>query len=404
MIAFSIDHHRASAEQLALISAGWHDIAGIVMKCPSIAGAVVLATCARLEVYVDATQFHPASNAVTEALLITSGASPVEVADIMQVHRGVAALEHLFAVASGLRSRVIGEDQVVGQVSAALARAQGESTSTRSLTMAFQNAVRVSRIVRARGGFDRSLIGALLDTLAGPDASNASRSQGQATALVIGTGAYARVAVDALATRGYSPIGAMSPSGRTVTISGAHSVPRHALAGHLVSSDVVVGCSGHGTPVITSELALQVLGLRGRPLIAIDVALRPDIDPALDSHPGLRILRMADAPAGQGSAGSVEAGRLIAREARALAPRMTGGDLDELITAMRAHVQRLAADEVRRVEDPGHAAAVEHALHRFTQALLHTPTARARESAANERLDGFRHAVGWVFDLEGASR
>jgi glutamyl-tRNA reductase len=66
-------------------------------------------------------------------------------------------------------------------------------------------------------------------------------------------------------------------------------------------------------------------------------------------------------------------------------------------------VQRLAADEVQRVDDPGHAAAVEHALHRFTQALLHTPTARARESAATERLDGFRHAVGWVFDLEGAS-
>jgi glutamyl-tRNA reductase len=403
MIAFSIDHHRATSEQLALLSRGWHDIAGLVMKSPSVVGTVVLATCARLEVYVDATQYHPASDAVTEALLITSGMSPAEVADVMQVHRGVAALEHLFSVASGLRSRVIGEDQVVGQVSAALARARAESTATRSLTMAFQNAVRVSRLVRARDGLDRSLIGALLDTIARPDRPNPAGTHDRMTALVIGTGAYARVAVNALLSRGYSSIGVMSPSGRAVTLDGANSVPRDALADHLVTSDVVIGCSGHGTPVVTRELALQVLDLRGRPLVAIDVALRPDIDPALDPHPGMRILRTSDAPAGQGGSGIDDAGRLIAGEARALAPRMTGGELDELITAMRTHVQRLAADEVQRVDDPGHAAAVEHALHRFTQALLHTPTARARESAATERLDGFRHAVGWVFDLEGAS-
>jgi glutamyl-tRNA reductase len=395
MIAFSIDHRLATPEQLARILMDSHHLAGLVMKCPSISGVVVVATCARLEVYVDATQYHPASDSVIEALTITSDVSPAEIADIMQVHRGVAALEHLFAVACGLRSKVVGEDQIVGQVRAALARAVHESTSTRSLAMAFQNAVRVSRQVRSADGVDRSIIGALLDTLDDGD---------HASALVIGTGAYARVAVNALASRGFTSIRVMSPSGRAITLSDTQPVRRETLPEQLVSSDVIIGCSGQGAPVVTGSRAVRALGMRARPLIAIDLALSPDVDPALDGHPGIRILRMADVPAGQGKLSLDEPERIIAKEARALIPRITDGDLDELITAMRSHVQGLAADEVQRVDDPACAAAVEQALHRFTQALLHTPTARARESAATERLDGFRHAVGWVFALEEAPR
>ena len=395
MIATSIDHHRATPEQLARLSEHWEDLAGIVMKCPSISGVVVLATCARLEVYVDATQYHPAIDAVTEALMITADTSRAEIAGVVQGMRGAAALEHLFAVASGLRSRVLGESQVVGQVSAALARAQLGSTSTGSLTMAFQNAIRVSRLVRARDGVDRSLIGALLDSLG---------DEQHTDALVIGTGAYAHVAVAALTDRGYSSIGLLSPSGRTVSIDSTHTVGMGELADRMTTTDVIIGCSGHGNPVVTKGLVLDALARRTRPLIAIDVALQPDIDPAIDGHPGIRVLRMTDAPATAGSPDIEEALRIIAREASALAPRITGGELDELITTLRSHVQRLAAQEICRVGNPEHAAAVEQALHRFTQALLHTPTARARESAATERLDGFRHAVGWVFDLEGSSR
>ena len=395
MIATSIDHHRATPEQLARLSEHWEELAGIVMKCPSISGVVVLATCARLEVYVDATQYHPAIDAVTEALTITAHTSRAEIAGVVQVMRGATALEHLFAVASGLRSRVLGESQVVGQVSAALARAQLGSTSTGSLTMAFQNAIRVSRLVRARDGVDRSLIGALLDSIG---------DEQHTDALVIGTGAYAHVAVAALTDRGYSSIGLLSPSGRTVSIDGTHTVGLSELADRMTTTDVIIGCSGHGNPVVTEGLVLDALARRTRPLIAIDVALQPDIDPAIDGHPGIRVLRMTDAPATAGSPDIEEALRIIAREASALAPRITGGELDELITTMRGHVQRLAAEEICRVDNPEHAAAVEQALHRFTQALLHTPTARARESAATQRLDGFRHAVGWVFDLEGSSR
>lgn len=395
MIVFSIDHHLATREQLARLAVGSEEIAGIVSKCPSVAGVVVLATCARLEVYVDATQHHPTSDAVTEALIITSGLSASEIAGLMQVHRGLAALKHLFAVACGLRSKVIGEDQIAGQVSASLTHALDEATSTRSLTMAFQNAVRVSRRVRAFDGVERSLVGALLDTVAGDN---------KATSLVIGTGAYARVAVQALVSHGFTSIGILSPSGRAITLSDTHGVPRGALAQQLVSIDVVIGCSGHGAPVITETLAIDVLNRRSRPLIAIDVAMLPDVDPALEGHPGIRVLRMTDAPAGDGRLRIEEAKRVIGDEARALLPRITDGDLDELITSMRSHVQKLAAEEVRRVDDPAHANAVEQALYRFTQALLHTPTTRARESAATERLDGFRHAVGWVFDLDGASR
>lgn len=395
MIVTSIDHHRATPEQLARLSANWEDLAGIVMKCPSISGVVVLATCARLEVYVDATQYHPATDAVTEALTITADTSVAEIAGVAQVQRGSAALEHLFAVASGMRSMVMGEDQVVGQVSEALSRAQRDSTTTRSLTMAFQNAIRVSRLVRSRDGADRSIIGALLDSLGDKQHTDA---------LVIGTGAYARVAVSALSDRGYRSIGVLSPSGRTETIPGTSAVSIRDLADRMTVADVVIGCSGRGNPVVTEGLAVDVLARRSRPLIAIDVALQPDIERALDRHPGIRVLRMADVPASAGSPSIEDAMHLISRETRALTPRIIDGELDELITTMRGHVQRLAEQEVRRVDNPEHAAAVEQALHRFTQALLHTPTARARESAATERLDGFRHAVGWVFDLEGSPR
>lgn len=309
-------------------------------------------------------------------------------ATMLRSLRGTDALEHLFRVSSGLESAVVGEDQVSGQVRDALLEARARGTSTRSLDLAFENAIRVSRLARAMLSNHASVAGAALNEL------DARGHAAYGTALVIGTGAFASACISELRKRGAHTVWAHSPSGRDELPEGVdHLISTHELASALALSDIALTASGHGPDVITTAVANQALTLRGSRLVLVDLAASGDVEASVDDHPDIDVLRIGDVA--QDSAGAHAAALAVRHEARALYPRLEDGELDDVIVSLRQHVQSLAEAEL----GPSSDAAAADAARRITQALLHAPTEGARAAAANGELDRYRGALEAVFGL-----
>ena len=118
-------------------------------------GAVVLSTCNRTEVYLDAERFHDSYRAARDALAEQAGLDPDQVAPHLGISYDVEAVDHLFSVAAGLDSAVLGEHEVLGQVRDARDRARQEGTVTPALDLLFRRAVEVGKRVRTETGIGR---------------------------------------------------------------------------------------------------------------------------------------------------------------------------------------------------------------------------------------------------------
>src|SRR4051794_29214387 len=118
--------------------------------------AVVLSTCNRLEVYADVTRFHRGVDDVSEALAAATGIPLPELTAQLYVHYEAAAVAHLFAVASGLESMAVGEQQILGQVRSALRAAQDGGSAGRVLGGPLQPALHVGKRAHSETGPHRA--------------------------------------------------------------------------------------------------------------------------------------------------------------------------------------------------------------------------------------------------------
>lgn len=392
MLVLGIDHRDASAATIARLGRGADALARRLSDEPTVRGVVVLSTCARVEAYLDCARFHDAHGVFIDALAEGADLPAVHVAALTRSHRGVEALEHLFRVTTGLESAVVGEVQVAGQVRDALASARDRGTTTRPLDIGFENAIRVSRLARERLVADASSIAAAaLDTVS----ARAPRlPMGQA--LVIGTGDYARMCILELRSRGVHTVLVHSPSGREVPAGMADGVvTADELPLALTLTDIVVGASGLGRTVVSDVLAEQALLGRAAPLVLVDLAAAGDVARTLDGHADVILVRIDDVR--RQALGTDAAATVVAQEATSLYPRIEGSEVDDVIVALRQHVQTAAG--IDSSADP----AVAEAVRRITQALLHTPTLRAREAAQSGELERYRSALETVFGIGDGS-
>ena len=134
------------------------------------AEAAVLATCNRIELYADVDKFHAGVAELSTLLAQHSGVGLEELTPYLYVHYEDRAVHHLFSVACGLDSMVVGEGQILGQIKDALAVAQELHTAGRLLNDLFQQALRVGKRAHSETGIDRagqSLVTFGLEQLAG---------------------------------------------------------------------------------------------------------------------------------------------------------------------------------------------------------------------------------------------
>ncbi|MEU4109261.1 glutamyl-tRNA reductase [Streptomyces sp. NPDC027717] len=252
--------------------------------------AAVLATCNRIELYADVDKFHAGVAELSTLLAQHSGVGLEELTPFLYVHYEDRAVHHLFSVACGLDSMVVGEGQILGQIKDALARAQELHTAGRLLNDLFQQALRVGKRAHSETGIDRagqSLVTFGLEQLAA-GADVPGWAQGR-TALVIGAGSMSSLAAATLARAGVTEIVVANRTferaerlarilteaeGGTTT---ARAVRMDAVAAELTRADVVVSCTGATGLVLTADaVAEAVAGRTGEPAADLDsVAVAP---------------------------------------------------------------------------------------------------------------------------------
>lgn len=393
-------HH--AEHGLAAVEAVTPSVAGLgrrLLSDEAVRGAVVLSTCNRVEVYVDADE--PAAQVAERVRAAIGDGEPHS--GPLAVREDADALRHLFDVGAGLDSMVVGEREIAGQLRRALKAAQREGTASGLLTETIEQALRTSRKVAhltrlATTG--RSVVAVGLDMI--------EREWASTHVLIIGTGAYAGAVVAALRERGCPCITVHSASGRAEAFAASHPGTHPAtgsLAQALAHADVVLSCRGLGRPLLTADLLAQATVGRSTPLAVLDLAVARDVEPAAAELPGVLLVDLPTIQRHVPDASRREVGRarsLVDAGVKDLVSRLKGREMDPAVVALRDTVNAMVADEVARLPQgrPVTGEEAAHALRRLAARLVHVPSVRARKAAQEGRADEYLSALSELWGIE----
>lgn len=405
-------HADIDLETVAQLSSGASEIATSALSgSPAVTGAIVLATCNRYEIYGEAPHVDDVEAARAALVAQISGLSGLNeqlVSRSFNTRTGPDVSQHLFAVSAGLDSAVVGEREIAGQVRRALITAQHEGTASSGLVRLFQAASKTAKDVGAQtalGSRGLSIVSVALD-LATDLSENTDWSEKKV--VVFGTGAYAGATMALLRERGCTDISVFSSSGRAagfVATRGGTALDGESLRPSVATADVMIGCSGSDTRVEAAELA-QIRDGSPRPLVAIDLALTHDFDPAVGELDGVELLTLESvrlaAPQEQAESLS-HASSIVSGAAEAFEQEREARSVDSAIVALRRHTMNVLDAEMEKVRArhgcTAAAEEVEFALRRMVKQLLHVPTVRARELAANGQQDNYVTALETLYGI-----
>ena len=412
LTALTADYRTAGFEVLErLATVSPQSIARFAAAREGVRGGVLLATCNRFEAYLDVDDDD--SSSLDDLLETAAREAGVDGADLdgAVVRRdGGDIAGHLFAVSSGLESLVVGEAEIAGQVSRALETARDAGTTTPDLERLFQRASRTSSTVQRRTSVNsagRSIVRLALDL-------SASRFADwrDVRVLLIGTGRYAGATLAALRDRGVEEIAVYSPSDRAQRFArreGVVAVPREDLPERLGSADLVISCSIATTPILSAEHLVRARARAGaaQRQLVVDLGLPRNVEPDVAGVPDVELLDLQTislhAPLPELQA-TDDARALIERAVEEYRADQQATAVTPAVVAFRAHVFELVEEELDRLRKRGEATeSVERAMRHLAGVLVHTPSARARELAANGQADEFTRAVGVLFGLTPAA-
>ncbi len=410
-----------------------------VAHLPDIGEAFVISTCNRVEVYAEVHRFHGAVTGVCELLARYSGIQPGELTGSLYVHYEDRAVQHLLAVASGLDSMVVGEDQILGQVRTALQVASDNGTLGRSLRDLGRLALRTGKRARAETGIDRlgvSLVsvgiefaatalgtaGAVTDGPARePERSPAAGQRGQLLAgrdvLVVGAGAMSGLAVATAARSGAARIvvanRTRARAQRLAAGVGGEVADLASLQDAIAAADLVISCTGASGLVVAEPVVRAAFGLRGaRPLVLLDLAMPHDVDRAAAALPGVSVIGLEELRGSGGVAVGTEevaaVRAIVEEEYAAYGSAVRAARVTPTVVALRAKAATVVDAELARLagrlsEDGLSGRALEEiaqTVQRVVDKLLHAPTVRVKELASSPGGEEYAAALRVLFDLD----
>lgn len=406
LLAVGLSHRSASVESLeraALSPDAVLKLLDDVHTSDHLSEAVVLATCNRVELYADAATFH---GGVDDATALLARHAQVEVETLtadLYVHYEERAVAHLFNVAAGLESMVVGESQILGQVRDAFRLAQTSDTTGRVLAELFQAALRVGKRAHAETGIDvagRSLVSIGLATVV-PDGVAGRR------AVVVGAGSMAALAVTTLAQAGADVAVANRTYERGVQLAesvGGTALRMSDVPAAVAAADLLVTCTGAAETVVPFDVIEAA-----RPLAVLDLALPHDVDQGVRELPDVRLIDIAalapivaEAPGGA----DVEAVReIVADELAGFLAARRQAKVAPTVVALRAMADDVVEVELRRMHgrlpelDERTRAEVAGTVRRVVDKLLHAPTVRVKELASGPDGESYESALVELFAL-----
>ena len=258
---------------------------------------VILSTCNRTEMYAVATDPEGVQEAFTSLLSRKTSWAEGELSGCLVLYEQEEAVRHLFEVASGLDSMILGESQVLGQVREAYSAAVNQECANGLISKVFHHALRVGKRARreTRIGENALSISSAAVEAARDALGDISRNQ----VVVVGAGEAGKLVAKAMKDRG---VGQMTVVNRTLERARdlaleleAEAAPLDCLSDLLGSVDIVVSCTDYHGVMITTEMVDRAMARRnGNPLLVVDIAMPRDADPAIGEMPGVSLLDMDD--------------------------------------------------------------------------------------------------------------
>lgn len=387
-LVFSIQHDRHGLPEVERASRALSDAQAWLSSAPHVRGALILSTCNRVEVIFDSDRPHTELRALVNQHFDRPPG--------WQTYIGETALRHVFRVASGLDSMVIGERDIAGQLKRALQEAKRSGHTSLLLNTVIDEALRTSRKVAnhtALEGAGRSVVSVGLDRLGVEDWS------GQRV-LLVGTGSYAGAVIAALRARGVGHIVVHSSTGRGAEFAETHDlIPCRSFADTLACSTLVVTCRGRGGFAVTEA---DVAALN-HPLRLLDLSLLRDVDPAVGQLPGVTLVDLTvvqEAVQPDWAADTASAELLVEAGVAEATTKLRSRVVDPAVVSLRESVMALVDDEVQRL--PSRNLTQEdaaRALRRLATRLLHVPSSRARLAAEEGRTDAYLEAMAELYGI-----
>ena len=378
-----------------------------------LAEAVLVSTCNRTEVYVHTTLFHPGIDDVRHFLADTAGLDPDTLADLLYTFHDDAAVAHLFAVAAGLDSMIIGEHEILGQVREAWRIAEHEGTAGPMLSRTFRQAIEVGKRARTETEIGRHAVS--VSSAAVTLAAERLGSLEGRRVLVLGAGEMGESMAIALAGAGVGEIvvANRTPSrGRALAERvGGRAVGLDEVPDVLVTTDVLLSSTGAEDVLIErADIELVMQRRDGRALLVVDVAVPRDVDPGVAQVFGVTLLDI-DALRALGEQSlqqrRAEIGRvreIITAELERYRLERSAREVAPLVTALRERVEEVRQAELDRIaakiQDPTAREALDAATRALANKLLHEPTVRLKEAAGTARGELYADALAELFALE----
>jgi glutamyl-tRNA reductase len=412
LLAIGLSHRSTPVELLEKVVIDTEAIAkllGDLVSAEHVSEALVLATCNRLEIHAEVSKFHGGVQEVSEQLAAHTGVDLETLTEHLYVHYEDRAVQHLFAVAAGLDSMVVGEQQILGQLRAALNHARAEQTVGRSLGPAADAALRVGKRAHTETGIDRAgrslvVVGIDLAEAAVGDLTGKS-------AVVVGAGSMSALAATELRDRGIETLSivnrTIAHAERLASQVGGRALAMPALNGAIHHADIVVSCTGAVGTVVSAD-ALAERG--GRPVFVLDLAMPRDVSPAAAELPDVTVAdldSLGAVLAGAAVQADIEAvRRIVTDEVGGYLAKQRADRVAPTVVALRERAQQVVDSELTRLlsrlpdTDDVITREVRTTVERVVDKLLHAPTVRVKELAEEPGGDSYAEALRELFALD----
>ena len=395
-------------EQVAFTPDGIGKALAQLMDQDPIHEGVILSTCNRTEVYATVHRFHPAVEAVKHFISDASGVAQSLIADGMYTYYDTDAVRHLFNVASGCDSMVVGEAQILGQVREAFRAAREEGTARRMLGALFQRALRVGKRARTETAIARHVVS--LPQAAARTAAEVAGGLAGKRVVVIGAGRMGELAARAAVENGSTDVvianRTRDKAEKLATKLDGTAVGLDDLAGVLPTTDVLIGVTSSNETIVDADM------LRGpRRIVVIDIAVPRDIDPKAREIDGVELYDLDDLRsivergAERRQAELPKVAEIVEGEVSDFCAWERSLALGPAISELRDWAERIRADEVKKIArkgdlDDAELERIERMTKSLVNKLLHRPMTQMRELVRDSDGQVYLEAFQEIFDLD----
>lgn len=379
-----------------------------------LAEVVLLSTCNRTEIYARSTKFHSAVSDVLEFLGEQGGTPPEHFSEHLYTYYDDSAVSHLFGVAAGLDSMILGEGEILGQVRAAWQRAESEATIGQSLARVFRHAIEVGKRARTETAIGRSALS--VSSAAVALAERTMFTLRGRSVLILGAGEVAEGLGRALVAAGVGDVVVANRThARAVALAekvGGRAVALGELPDVLGTVDVLLTATD-STEVHVERADVEAVMERrsGAPLLVVDVAVPRDVDPGVAEIPGVTLHdvddlhQLTEAALDERRREVTTVREIIGEELERFQTERAAREVAPLVSSLRARAEELRTGELERFRrkldglDPEARNVVEALTMGIVNKLLHEPTVRLKEAAGTGRGELYSDALAFLFDI-----